>query len=142
LLPVVVALAMLGVLFTAAALRWLGFVGAALTCLAGEYLLTEAAGSVATVSLVFYAAGLLVLCELIFLAGQLRALSRVDGAGLAAWLRHLALTGVASAVLAVVTLAAARLRVAGSLTITIVGSAAVVILLGLPWFLSRRTSRR
>jgi hypothetical protein len=138
----VVALAVLGVLFTAASLRWLRLVGAALTCLVGEYLLTEAAGSVATVSLVFYAAGLLVLCELIFLADQLRALARVDGPAVAAWLRQLALTGTASAVLAVVTLAAARLRVAGSLTITIVGSAAVVILLGLPWFLSRGAPRR
>jgi hypothetical protein len=143
LLPVVATLAVLGVVFIAAALlRWTRLVAAALVCLGGEYLLTEAAGSVTTLSIVAYAAGPVVLCELVLWAAQLRVAARVDASVVFAWLRRLVLLAIGSAVLALAVLAATGLQMKGSLTVTIVGAVAVVVLVALPLLLMRGRSRR
>jgi hypothetical protein len=143
LLPVATTLAIAGVVFTALALvRWTHVIGAALACLAGEYLLTEAAGSVATISIVAYAAGLVVLCELVFWAERLRGIARVDGSVVLAEVRRLALIAAASAVLAIVVLAATGLRLGGSLVLTLAGVVAAVAFLALPLLLARGRPRR
>lgn len=121
--------------------RWVALVGAALACLIAEYLLAEATGSAATASIVAYAAGLVVLCELVFTAERLRGLDRVDVAVLTSWLRRLALVALSSAALALVVLAAATLRKTGSLALTVIGSAAAVVIVSLALAVGRGDRR-
>jgi hypothetical protein len=136
--PIAVALAIVGVLAAILALvARTSFVGAALCALAVEYLLTEATGSVSTVSIVAYAAGLVVLCELLFWGSGLRAGSRADGSVVAAWVGRVVLIGAGSALLAVAVFAVTRFRMEASFVAAIVGSVAVVVLFALPWLLAR-----
>jgi hypothetical protein len=125
LLPAVTALAIVGLLFTLLALFFrVRFTGGALFALGAEYVLVEAIGGASTFSIVAYAAGLVVLTELLLWRGQLPAAGFVDGRAVAIWLRNVGLVAVAGAVLGLVALAASGFQIPGTLTAALVGCAA------------------
>lgn len=139
LLALTATLAGLGVVFVSLALFLRpGFVAAALVVLTAEYLITEATGSVSTPSLALSGVGVVVLIELVFWAQQLAVCARVDGSAVTGWLRGIALLAVASGLLAMVALAATGFQTLGALTGTVIGAAAAVVLIAVPW-LSVRT---
>jgi hypothetical protein len=108
-----------------------------LFALAAEYVLLEAAGHVATFSIVAYAAGLVVLAEILLWLRQLPSSARVDAAVVAGWARGVALIALGTIVLTVVVLAAAGLQIPGAVSGALAGAAAVVFLLALVWALGR-----
>ena len=132
-------LAVLGVLFalTALVLR-ARFTGAAVFILAVEYTIVEVTDRVGSLSIVAYAVGLVVLCELLLWFGRLPTRGLADASAVVGQLRGIGLLGLAAALLALVALAAAGLRIPGALAGTIAGSAAAIILLALPRFLVTR----
>ena len=134
LLPLTATLAALGVVFVSLALFLRpGLVAAALVALTAEHLIAEATGSVSTFSLAISGVGLVVLVELVFWAQQLVVCARVDGAAVTGWLRGIALIAAASGLLAMVALAATGFRTPGALAGTVIGAAAAVVLIALPW---------
>jgi hypothetical protein len=143
LLPVVAALAAVGLLFTLLALFLrVRFTGVALFGLAAAYVLVEATDRAGAFSIVAYAAGLVVLAEVLLWLGQLPVSAVVDAAALVAWARNLGLVALAGAVLGLVALAASGFQIPGALAGTLVGCAAAVLLLTLPWLLLRRRADR
>ena len=116
--------------------------GPALFALATEYVLAESAGRVPAVSVTGYAAGLIVMAELLLWAGQLPRRGRADWAVAAAQAVTLAVLALAGAVLALAALAVAGLRLPGVWTGALVGMAAAAALLALPLLLLRSTATR
>jgi len=115
------------------------FTGAALFTLALEYALAEATGRVPAGSVIGYAAGLIVVSELLLWSARLPRSASADRA-VAGWhVLALAVLAVAAAVLAATVLAAAGLRLPGALEAALLGTAAAVTLLALPWLLLRRS---
>lgn len=113
-----------------------------LLALAGGYVLVEATNRAAALSVVGYAAGLVVLAELLLWLGQLPSPGRMESAVLARWLQGVALIAMAAVVLAALVLVAGELQLAGAVSGAMAGSLALLLLLGLPWFLLRTRSRR
>lgn len=114
------------------------FTGGALFLLAGEYVLAEATGHVPAVSVTAYAAGLILLAELLLWAAQLPRRARADRAVAVRYLITLAVLAFAAALLALIVLAASSVRLPGALAAALLGTAAAVTLLALPLLLARR----
>ena len=143
LLPAVTALGAVGLLSTLAALFFrVHFAGPALFSLAAEYVVVEATGRAGTFSMIAYAAGLVVLTEVLLWLGQLPSSAFVDVRVVGVWLRNVGLTALAGALLGFIALTATSFRVPGTLAGTLVGCAAAVILLALPWLLVRKRDGR
>ncbi len=143
LVPAVAALGAVGCLFTLLALFFrVHFAGPALFSLAAEYVVVEATGRAGTFSIIAYAAGLVVLTEVLLWLGQLPSSASVDTRVVGVWLRNLGLTAVAGVLLGLIALAATSFRVPGVLAGTLVGSAAAVLLVALPWLLVRKRGGR
>jgi hypothetical protein len=139
----VVPLAALGLVCALLALFFrVRFAAAALFALATEYMVVEATGHASGLSIVVYAVGLVVFCELVFWVGQLSPSTRADWAVVVRRLLGLGLAGVGAAVLALIALAAGGLRLAGGFQGALIGAAAAAALLALPWLLVRRRGVR
>lgn len=139
--PLIVALAVIGLLCVlAAALAGGRLAGAALFSLATEYAVAEVTGRVATASVIGYAVGLIIVSELLLWSARLPRAGVADRAVVSGQLMMLTAIGAAAAVLALAVLAAAGLRLPGALAAALLGSAAAVALLALPWLLLRRPS--
>lgn len=106
--------------------------------LASEYVVVEATGRAEPVSVVAYAVGLIVLAELLLAAAGFAADARADRALVVETAVTVGALAVAAALLALVTLAAATVRLPGSFEAALLGSAAAVALLALPWLLLTR----
>ena len=107
--------------------------------LAGAYLIAEASGHCATISIVAYAAGLIVLCELQYWSKALPGTLEVDRAVTAHRLLALALIGGSAGMLSLITLAAAFLKLPEALGAVTLGAAASVTLLGLALLVARKS---
>lgn len=143
LLPAVVALAAVGLPCTLLAIFVRArFAGAALFTLAAAYVLVEVTGRAGRLSVVAYAAGLVALAEILLWSAQLPSSARVDTRAVTLWLRNLAAIAVAGAALGVVALAASGFQIPGATAGALVGGAAALALLALPWLLVRRAGRR
>lgn len=136
---VVLPLAVFAVLAAVAAVATRGrLAGAVVLLLAAEYAVVEVDSRVGPLSIVVYAAGLIVLCELLLWSGQLPRGAVADRAIVAHRVATLSLVAIGAALVAVVTLAATGLRVGGSHQGALIGVAAAVAALLLPWTLLRR----
>jgi hypothetical protein len=132
-------LAVVGLLLVLLAVAWrVRLTGPALFVLAGEYLVVEVADQVPTVSVVAYAVGLVVLCEILHFHGRLPASGTVDLRVIAERLLHLGVVGVGAAVIAVLVLVVGGLRTLAALEAGLVGMTAAVLLCVIPWVLIRR----
>jgi len=105
--------------------------------LAAAYVVTESFGDVRTVSIPAYAAGLIVLCELLFWSAELPLSARVDPAVVGSRLLSLLLVALAAAALAPIALLAAGLQVSSALFAAVLGSLAAAMLLAIPLVLLR-----
>jgi hypothetical protein len=131
------------VLLVLLAVAWRGrLIGPALFVLAGEYLVVEVADRVPTVSVVAYAVGLAVLCEILHFHGRLPASGTVDLRVIAECLLHLGVVGLGAAVIAVLVLVVGGLRTFAALEAGLVGMTAAVLLCVIPWVLIRRARSR
>ena len=136
-------LAALGMLFTFAALVFgARFAGGGVAAVAIEYVVVLAASKTGAPSLVAYAAGLVVLAELLFWTAELRFPGLVDWAVVAACAARAGAAGAAGAVFAVVVLVASGLQLPGPVWAVAVGCAAAVVLLAIPWLLLRKQAGR
>lgn len=135
----VVALALL-----ATSIGWRGrMTTAVLFTLGAEYLTVLLAGRVALVTVIAYAAGLIVLCELLFFAAQLPSTGAVETAVIVGQLVRLALIAAGSAAVAILVVSATALQRPEATYVKIVGVVAAVLLCSLPWLLllGRRDGR-
>jgi hypothetical protein len=99
--PLVDLLGGVGVLFVAVAILRRGrLAGAALFSLAAEYVVVEVTGRAAATSVVAYAVGLLLVCELLLWLGELPFPAAVDGRGVVDRVLVLTTITVAAALLA------------------------------------------
>jgi hypothetical protein len=105
--------------------------------LAAGYATVEASGHAAIVSVVAYAPGLIVLCELVFWAAELPLGAYVETTVIARRLLSLALTAVAAALLALVALMGTYVRLSSGLEAAVVGALAAALLLVIPLVLLR-----
>lgn len=105
--------------------------------LGAEYVIVESRGQAATVSVLFYATGLIVLCELLFWLAELPVAATVDGAAIGRRLLALALIGVVAASLALVTLLATSVRLSSAFGAVVLGTLAATALLAIPLLLLR-----
>jgi hypothetical protein len=138
LLRLTAPLAVVGVLLVILAVVWLGrLTGAALFILAAEYLAVEVAGRVPTVSVVAYAAGLSVLCEILFFHDLLRASDAVDRRVVGERLLYLGIVGSGAALIAALVLVAGGRWTFAALEASLAGMAAAVLLCAIPWVLAR-----
>jgi len=113
--------------------------GPALFTLATEYTIVEVTGHAPAASVIAYAAGLIVVSELLLWAAQLPRSATADRAVATGRLTLLtASRAAAAALLALAVLAATDLRLPGALAAALLGTAAAVALLALPWLLLRR----
>jgi hypothetical protein len=137
--PLTGLLAAIGLLCVLTAVLGRGrLAGPALFALATEYAIVEATGHAPAASVIAYAAGLIVVSELLLWAAQLPRAASADRAVAAGQLMTLAAITLAAALLALAVLAAAGLRLPGALAAALLGTAAAVALLALPWLLLRR----
>jgi hypothetical protein len=137
--PLIEALGGLGLLFAfAAVLLRRRFVAAALFTVASEYVVVEATGRAEPVSVVAYAVGLIVLAELLLTAAEYAAHARADRTLVIEKAVAIGRAAVAAALLALVTLTAATVRLPAGFEAALLGSAAAVALLALPWLLLTR----
>jgi hypothetical protein len=133
LVKAVVPVAVLGLLATLLAMLMRGvFTGAALFILASEYLIVEVTGRAGSLSIIAYAVGLVVFCELLLWVGGIPRSTSVDLSVVVERLLGIGLAAPAAAVLAVVVLAAGELGFSGALEGVLVGSGAAIALLTLP----------
>jgi hypothetical protein len=140
--PLVDLLGGLGLLFVlAATVRGVQFLGWALFVLAGEFVAVDASGRVSPATVVAYAAGLLVVCELLVWSAELPTAALADQAFVARRLLVVTTLALAAAVLALLALAATSLRVPGAFEAALIGGAAAAALLALPEALARRFRR-
>jgi hypothetical protein len=114
----------------------------AVLSLAGEYVLVEVTGRVATLTVVGYAVGLAVFAELALWTADLPASGRADMAVVTRGLRGVVLIAIGAAALALLVLIASGLQIPGAVPATIAGAAAAAVLLALPWLLVRRRRPR
>jgi len=137
-------LAALGLLFVVVTVisRTRFAVAAGLFALAAEYVLVEASDRVGVVSIIGYAAGLVVLAEILVWLEQLPYPARMDVTVLSRWLQGVGLIGLSAAGLAVIVLAAAGLRIPGAVSGAIAASLAVLLLIAIPWLLIKRPPGR
>ncbi|MBN1322147.1 MAG: hypothetical protein JXA87_15045 [Thermoleophilia bacterium] len=132
-------LAVLAVISAVAAVASYGrLTGAALFLLAAEYALVELDSRVGPASIVLYAAGLVVLCELLLWSGQLPRRAVADRAVVVQRVVTLGLIALGAVLVALSVLAAAGTSVGGSYQGPLVGVAAAVVVLLVPWVLLRR----
>jgi hypothetical protein len=138
--PLVDLLGGLGLLFAIAAILRRGrMVGAALSTLAAEYVVVDASGHVASATVIAYAVGLILVAELLLWSGELPSAALADRAVVAMRLLVLSAIAAASALLALIVLAAGSLQLPHAFEAALLGSAAAAALLALPWLLVRRT---
>jgi hypothetical protein len=143
LLPAVAALAVVGLPCTLLAIFVRArFAGVTLFTLAAAYVLVEATGRAGRFSVVAYAAGLVVLAELLLWPAQMPSGARVDRRAVTLWLRNVAAVAVAGAVLGIVALAASGFQIPGTSAGALVGGAAALALLALPRLLLGRMGER
>jgi hypothetical protein len=112
-------------------------VAVALFALAAGYVLVEVAGRLATVSVAAYSVGLIVLAEVLFWPVQLPPRARVDRKVVVRWAQRVALAAIGAALLAFLVLVAAGLEIPGAVYGAILGAAAALLLLAVPWLLTR-----
>jgi hypothetical protein len=110
--------------------------------LGAEYIAAESTGHVAAVSVVAYAAGLIMLCELVFWLAELPAAASIDTSVVFRRLLMLALTGVATVSVAPVTLLGTSVRLGSAIDALLLGALAAVALLTIPLLLVRERGRR
>lgn len=113
--------------------------GAALFLLAAEYVVVEATSRVGSLSIIVYAVGLIVLCESLLWSAQLPRRAVADQAIVTQRVLSLSLIASAAALLALLTLAAARMSLGGAYRGALIGVAAAVMVLALAWALLRRS---
>ena len=113
-----------------------------LLLLGAEYITAESSGQVGAVSVVAYAAGLIVLCELVFWLAELPAAASIDRSVVVRRLLTLALTGVVAAALAPLALLATSLHLSSPVAALLLGALAAVLLLTIPLLLVRQRGRR
>jgi len=113
-----------------------------LILLGAEYIATESTGHLAAVSVVAYAAGLIVLCELVFWLAELPAAATIDAGVVVRRLLVLALTGVAAASASSVALLGSSVRLGSAIVALLLGGLAAAALLAIPLLLVRERSRR
>lgn len=109
--------------------------------LAAAYMVAESFGHARVASVPLYAAGLIVLCELLFWSAELPLSARVDPAVVLSRLLSLALIALAALVLAPIALLATRLQVSSALFAALLGSLAAATLLAIPLILLRERER-
>jgi len=112
--------------------------GPALFTLATEYTIVEATRHSPAASVIGYAAGLIVVSELLLWSAQLPRSAVTDRAVAAGRLALLTAIALAAALLALAVLAAAGLRLPGALEAALLGTVAAAALLALPWLLLRK----
>jgi len=103
--------------------------------LAAEYLTAETTGRCGAISIVFYAVGLITLAELLFWSAELSREDEVERAVSSRRLLALAVIAITSALISLVTLAGSLLQLRTAFAAALVGSAAAVALLAIPWLL-------
>ena len=141
--PIVEPLAVLAGLSAIAAVVLRGrLTGVALFLLATEYVVVEVRSRVTPLSVIVYAVGLILLCELLLWSGQLPRKAAVDRAIATQRVLTLGLIALAAALLALMTLVAAGLRPGGSVQGALVGVAAAIVALLVPRVLLRRRRAR
>ena len=106
--------------------------------LTAAYAAAESFGHVRIVSVPAYAAGLIVLCELLFWSAELPLSARVDLAVVGGRLLSLAVIALAAIALAPIALLATTLQLSSALFAAVLGSLAAAALLAIPWLLLRR----
>ncbi len=106
--------------------------------LGSEYAIVESSGHAAAVSVLAYATGLIVLCELLFWLAELPAAASVDLAAIRGRLLALTLIGGAAASLALVTLLATSVRLSSAFGAVLLGALAAAALLTIPLLLLRQ----
>jgi len=116
-------------------------IGAALVLIGAEYAIVDAKGDVDAATVIAYAVGLIVIAELLLMLWTTPSGALVDRD----LIRHRAVglssKAGASALLALVVLAASSLQLPAALGAALLGSTAAVILLLLPLLLLRRPDR-
>jgi hypothetical protein len=112
-----------------------------LLLLGAEYITAESSGQVGAVSVVAYAAGLIVLCELVFWLAELPA-AAIETGVIVRRLLQLALTGVAAVSVAPVALLGTSVRLGSAIGALLLGVLAAALLLAIPLLLVRQRSRR
>jgi hypothetical protein len=110
--------------------------------LALEYALAESFADAPVSRLPVYAAGLIVLAELLFWAAELPFSARIDRGVVGARLLSLVLVASLAAALASLTLLAGELEVSSALLAAVLGVLAASTLLATPWLLMRERGRR
>jgi hypothetical protein len=137
--PLIVALGVLAMapLVVSAAWGGRGF-ALPLFLLAAEAVTAESSGHLPPSSMVAYAAGLIVLSELLVWSGELPRRGVAETALVAQRLLLLAALALAAALLALVALAAGGAVVLGALAAALIGAPAALALLLLPRLLARR----
>jgi hypothetical protein len=134
--PLVDVLAGLGLFCTVAALTLRGRLTAgALFALAAAYAVVDASGDVASSSVIGYAVGLILLAELLAWPQEIPAAALADPAAMATRVVLLGALTATSALLALVVLTAASMQLPGAFEAALLGGAAAVLLLTLPWLL-------
>ena len=113
-----------------------------LILLGAEYIATESTGHLAAVSVVAYAAGLIVLCELVFWLAELPAAATIDAGVVFRRLLLLVLIGIAAAPSASVALLGSSVRLGSAIVALLLGGLAAAALLAIPLLLVRERSRR
>jgi hypothetical protein len=113
-----------------------------LLLLGAEYITAESSGQVGAVSVVAYAAGLIVLCELVFWLAELPAAAAIETGVIVRRLLQLALTGVAAVSVAPVALLGTSVRLGSAIGALLLGVLAAALLLAIPLLLVRQRSRR
>jgi len=112
--------------------------GAALFLLAAEYLVVLLTDRVSPSTVIGYAAGLLLLAELLFMAAGLPSSGFVEGAVVAARLVRLLALGSGATLAAVLVLALGRQLSLTPVRATLLGVLATALACALPWLLVTR----
>jgi hypothetical protein len=110
--------------------------------LGSEYVVAESFGHAAAVSIVAYATGLIVLCELLFWLTELPPAASVDMTAIGWRLLLLASTGLAAASLALIALLATSTQLGSALAAVVLGAVAAAALLTIPLLLLRKRIQR
>lgn len=112
-----------------------------LLLLGAEYITAESSGHVGAVSVVAYAAGLIMLCELVFWLAELPA-AAIERGVIVRRLLQLALIGVAAVSVAPVALLGTSVRLGSAIGALLLGVLAAALLLTIPLLLVRQRGRR
>ncbi|NLE12010.1 MAG: hypothetical protein GX630_10965 [Actinobacteria bacterium] len=138
LLRATIPLAAVAFAFVVVAVVWRSqVVGPALFVLTAGYLVVEITGHAGALSVIAYAVGLVMLCELLMTYRALPMSGVVEYRVVAERVLSLVALGVGAAAVAVLVLFAGGWWSAGALEAGLIGMAAVVCLFALPWALVR-----